>query len=185
AARRSPADRSRPAPDHGAGLLLGPRSTRWGAASRCGTPQPRSLPRELAPPDPALRTMVHLCVGEFSVRVVTAARSVQQDVRHAHPAPGVPAMNRPVLRLLAPLAISGVLVAGTASPASAATSFTDAIFEATHNSYSGNLDAQRGSIVYQLDHGVRFIELDIHDNDYATVGDYEIGHSSPRDLVDH
>jgi hypothetical protein len=94
-------------------------------------------------------------------------------------------MNRAVLRLLAPLAISGLLVAGTASPASAATAFTDAVFEATHNSYSGNLDGQRGSIVYQLDHGIRFIELDLHDDDYATVGDYEIGHSSPGDLVDH
>ncbi len=94
-------------------------------------------------------------------------------------------MNRAVLRLVTPLAVSGLLVAAAARPASAATPFTDATFEATHNSYSGNLDGQRGSIGYQLDHGIRFIELDIHDDDYATVGDYEIGHSSPGDVVDH
>ncbi|WP_027942105.1 hypothetical protein [Amycolatopsis taiwanensis] len=89
------------------------------------------------------------------------------------------------MRFFAPLAVSGLLAAGTVSPAAAATTFTNAIFQATHNSYSGNLDAQRGSIRYQLDHGIRFIELDIQDNDYSTVGDYRIGHNSAGDLVDH
>jgi hypothetical protein len=56
---------------------------------------------------------------------------------------------------------------------------------ATHNSYSGNLDGAKNSIDYQLDHGVRFIELDVQDNDYATNHDYSIGHDSPGDLVDH
>ncbi|MET8336868.1 hypothetical protein ABZV14_19870 [Streptosporangium canum] len=60
-----------------------------------------------------------------------------------------------------------------------------AIFRATHNSYSGNVDGAKNSIVYQLDHGVRFIELDVHDNGYATAHDYAIGHDSPGDLVDH
>jgi hypothetical protein len=37
----------------------------------------------------------------------------------------------------------------------------------------------------QLDSGVRFLEFDIHDNDYGTLHDYAVGHSSPGDLVDH
>lgn len=41
--------------------------------------------------------------------------------------------------------------------------FASATFRATHNSYSGNLGGTRGSIVSQLDAGVRFLELDIHD----------------------
>ncbi|MEV0618250.1 hypothetical protein AB0I81_33340 [Nonomuraea sp. NPDC050404] len=59
-----------------------------------------------------------------------------------------------------------------------------AVFRATHNSYSGNLDGSRASITQQLDRGIRFIELDIHDNGYTTAGDYSIGHGSPGDLVD-
>lgn len=90
-----------------------------------------------------------------------------------------------VVRLIGPLAVSGLVVAGVVSPASAATAFTDSIFQATHNSYSGDLDGSRGSIVQQLDSGVRFIELDIHDDNYASVGDYQIGHGSPGDVVDH
>ncbi|MEU4672282.1 hypothetical protein AB0F91_30965 [Amycolatopsis sp. NPDC023774] len=38
---------------------------------------------------------------------------------------------------------------------------------------------------HQLDHGVRLVEFDIHDNGYASTHDYGIGHGSPGDLVDH
>ncbi|NJP92140.1 hypothetical protein HCN51_22185 [Nonomuraea sp. FMUSA5-5] len=62
---------------------------------------------------------------------------------------------------------------------------TSAIFRATHNSYSGNLGGARSSIASQLDQGVRFVELDIHDNGYATSRDYAVGHDSPGDEVDH
>ncbi|TDP94106.1 hypothetical protein [Labedaea rhizosphaerae] len=79
--------------------------------------------------------------------------------------------------------ITGAVVATT--PATAAPAFTASVFAATHNSYSGDVDGAKGSITYQLDHGVRFIEFDIHDNGYATNHDYSIGHSSPGDLVDH
>ncbi|MFD0479747.1 phosphatidylinositol-specific phospholipase C domain-containing protein [Nonomuraea thailandensis] len=60
-----------------------------------------------------------------------------------------------------------------------------AVFRATHNSYSGNLGGARDSIAHQLDHGIRFIELDIHDNGYATSRDYAVGHDSPGNQVDH
>jgi hypothetical protein len=63
--------------------------------------------------------------------------------------------------------------------------FTSAVFRATHNSYSGNVDGAKGPLTYQLDHGVRFLELDVHDNGYAENGDYSIGHGSPGDKVDH
>jgi len=79
------------------------------------------------------------------------------------------------------------LTAATALLASpqASQPFVDSVFLATHNSYSGNVDGAKNSIPYQLDHGVRFVELDVHDNDYAANHDYSIGHSSPGDLVDH
>ena len=93
--------------------------------------------------------------------------------------------NRLALRLLAPLAVAGLLVGAAVNPAAAATAFTDTIFPATHNSYSGDIDGQRGSIDHQLDNGIRFVELDLQDNDHATVGDYQIGHGSPGDEVDH
>ncbi|EJD50501.1 hypothetical protein AURDEDRAFT_150206 [Auricularia subglabra TFB-10046 SS5] len=64
-------------------------------------------------------------------------------------------------------------------------SFASSIFRATHNSYSGNVDGAKDTIVYQLDHGVRFIELDVHDNGYADNGDYGIGHNDPGNAVDH
>ncbi|MFB9446709.1 hypothetical protein Dvina_23585 [Dactylosporangium vinaceum] len=63
--------------------------------------------------------------------------------------------------------------------------FASAIFKATHNSYSGNVDGAKGSIAGQLDSGVRFIEFDVHDNGYAANHDYSIGHNSPGDAVDH
>lgn len=50
----------------------------------------------------------------------------------------------------------------------------DVVFQSTHNSYSGE---ERGTILEQLDAGVRGLELDIHDNDFATVGDYQLGHT--------
>jgi hypothetical protein len=79
--------------------------------------------------------------------------------------------------------------AALASPAAALPGdglpFASATFRATHNSYSGNLDGGRGSIVSQLEGGVRFIEFDIHDNGYATSHDYSIGHDAPGDTVDH
>jgi len=79
------------------------------------------------------------------------------------------------------------LTAATALIASpqASQPFVESVFLATHNSYSGNVDGAKNSIPYQLDHGVRFVELDVHDNDYAANHDYSIGHSSPGDLVDH
>lgn len=90
-------------------------------------------------------------------------------------------MNR--LRTTALIAAAVTALGG--APANAAQPFSDTVFAATHNSYSGNVDGAKGSISYQLDHGVRFIEFDIHDNGYATRHDYGIGHSSPGDLVDH
>ncbi|GAA2574995.1 hypothetical protein GCM10010435_58520 [Winogradskya consettensis] len=63
--------------------------------------------------------------------------------------------------------------------------FASAISRATHNSYSGNIAGTRGSITHQLDSGVRFLEFDIWSGDYASAGDYRIGHSSAGDQVDH
>ncbi|WP_410635651.1 hypothetical protein [Amycolatopsis sp. cmx-4-83] len=75
------------------------------------------------------------------------------------------------------------LLTGTAHAASPP--FTASVFRATHNSYSGTVDGAKNSIAYQLDHGVRFIELDVHDNGYASTHDYGVGHDSPGNLVDH
>ncbi|HUR01856.1 MAG TPA: hypothetical protein VM347_04900 [Nonomuraea sp.] len=90
---------------------------------------------------------------------------------------------RTVLSVLA-VAASALLISGNAE-AAADPPLPSAIFRATHNSYSGNVDGAKNSIVYQLDHGIRFIELDIHDNGYATNHDYAIGHDSPGNQVDH
>ena len=81
------------------------------------------------------------------------------------------------------LTASALLTGGTAEAASPP--FTASVFRATHNSYSGNVDGAKDSIAYQLDHGVRFIELDVHDNGYGTAHDYAVGHDSPGNLVDH
>ncbi|GAA3433779.1 hypothetical protein [Kutzneria kofuensis] len=89
-------------------------------------------------------------------------------------------MNR-LGALLTALTAASALVAGP----QASQPFVSSVFLATHNSYSGNVDGAKNSIPYQLDHGARFIELDVHDNDYAANHDYSIGHSSPGDLVDH
>jgi hypothetical protein len=63
--------------------------------------------------------------------------------------------------------------------------FATAVFRATHNSYSGNIAGSRGSLTQQLDAGVRFVELDVWSGDYASAGDFRIGHGSPGDQVDH
>jgi hypothetical protein len=81
------------------------------------------------------------------------------------------------------LTASALLTAGTAHAASPP--FPASVFRATHNSYSGNVDGAKNSLAYQLDHGVRFLELDVHDNGYTTSHDYAIGHDSPGNLVDH
>ncbi len=66
------------------------------------------------------------------------------------------------------------------------TPFSKASFKATHNSYSGPFnDFDRGSIPEQLEAGVRFIEFDINWVDYATVGDYQLGHEKPGLEVHH
>ncbi|MGW5720278.1 hypothetical protein ACWEVP_29205 [Amycolatopsis sp. NPDC003865] len=81
------------------------------------------------------------------------------------------------------LTTAALLTGGTADAASPP--FTASVFRATHNSYSGDVDGAKNSIAYQLDHGVRFIEYDIHDNGYATNHDYGVGHDSPGNAVDH
>jgi hypothetical protein len=63
--------------------------------------------------------------------------------------------------------------------------FASAVFRATHNSYSGNIAGARGSIGQQLDAGVRYVELDVWSGAYASTGDYQIGHGSAGDQVDH
>ncbi len=46
-------------------------------------------------------------------------------------------------------------------------------FLSSHNSYSGDT---RRSLPVQLDQKVRCFELDLHDNDYESIGDFRIGH---------
>ena len=55
---------------------------------------------------------------------------------------------------------------------------------ATHNSYAGAPGGDLGSLRRQLDGGVRFVELDVHDNEFASSG-YRIGHDGPGNLVIH
>ncbi|MGD8604622.1 MAG: hypothetical protein PVF49_08620, partial [Anaerolineales bacterium] len=62
--------------------------------------------------------------------------------------------------------------------------FNQARFASTHNSYCGNIDGERGSIIEQLDHGIRCIELDIHNDDFTLHG-YRIGHDEPGHGVYH
>ncbi len=66
---------------------------------------------------------------------------------------------------------AGALEMGTASEGSLSTQY----IAGTHNSYSGGA---RGSIVAQLNRGIRCIEFDFHDNDFEGVGDYRLGHTS-------
>jgi hypothetical protein len=71
------------------------------------------------------------------------------------------------------------LTAGCASKPT--TPYNESYFKATHNSYSGG---DRGSIVAQLDGGVRFIELDVHDDEFASHNDFRVGHNQPISEVD-
>jgi hypothetical protein len=56
--------------------------------------------------------------------------------------------------------------------------YSDATFRATHNSY-----AMPVSLPAQLDHGVRCVELDIHDANFKAEGDYQVGHFFPAQGV--
>lgn len=85
-------------------------------------------------------------------------------------------MKTRVFALLFTLVLPAVL-----PPVATAQTFQQTNFAATHNSYSGG----RGTIVQQLDAGVRFIEYDINNDDFESVGDYRIGHGSPGSQVDH
>ena len=60
--------------------------------------------------------------------------------------------------------------------------YNQVVVAATHNSYGGKPSGDLGSIPHQLDRGVRCIELDAHDNDFAQFG-YRIGHESPGNGV--
>ncbi|MFC1476153.1 phosphatidylinositol-specific phospholipase C domain-containing protein [Candidatus Zixiibacteriota bacterium] len=62
--------------------------------------------------------------------------------------------------------------------------YNEAHFASTHNSYSGDIGGARRSIIEQLDHGIRCIELDIHIDGFAAYG-YRVGHASPGDEVFH
>lgn len=59
--------------------------------------------------------------------------------------------------------------------------YNSAVFRSTHNSYSGDIHGERGSIHAQLHAGVRFIELDVHAPDFSasSSADFRIGHSKP------
>lgn len=82
-----------------------------------------------------------------------------------------------ILIPLASLALAALPAAGQSYPA--------VNFAATHNSYSGNISGQRGTIDAQLSGGVRFIEYDINLGNYTSNQDYQIGHGSPGSQVDH
>jgi hypothetical protein len=91
-----------------------------------------------------------------------------------------------VRKLIASVAALALLAP---SPAQAAVSqdvpFAQAVFAATHNSYSGNLaDGERGSITQQLDFGVRFLEFDVWDKLDNGQRGYFLGHSGPGNDVD-
>jgi hypothetical protein len=55
--------------------------------------------------------------------------------------------------------------------------YDNTLFPTTHNSYSGGA---RGTILEQLDMGIRAIEFDFHDDGYSHVEDYRVGHLLPR-----
>ena len=54
-------------------------------------------------------------------------------------------------------------------------------FAGTHNSYSGGA---RGSVTAQLNHGIRCLEFDFHDNDFERLQAYRLGHSSHESEVE-
>src|SRR5262245_33127384 len=86
------------------------------------------------------------------------------------------------MRRLAAGLLALVVTVGLATPAGADQPFTSAVFVATHNSFSGGA---RGSITFQLEHGVRFLELDVREDGFTSTGDFSIGHGSVGDQVDH
>ena len=61
------------------------------------------------------------------------------------------------------------------------TPYNLAYFKSMHNAYSGE---ERGTIHEQLDAGFRGLEFDIHDNEFANIGDYQLGHFSPGGEVE-
>lgn len=66
--------------------------------------------------------------------------------------------------------------------------FTDANFRVTHNSYSGNLyliydNGHRGSIVQQLDSGLRSLEIDLLEK--SGNDDFQIGNFEHFTAIDH
>ena len=67
------------------------------------------------------------------------------------------------------------------APAFEAQRFNETVWPATHNSYSGGA---RGSLPAQLEAGVRFIELDVHADDYGARG-FRVGHDAPGDEVEY
>lgn len=95
------------------------------------------------------------------------------------------------------LGLALALVAALAAPAHATTPapaastgdglpLASVAFPATHNSFSGNINGTRGSILFQLNSGVRFLELDLNEDNYAANGnDYTIGHGAAGVEVDH
>ena len=60
-------------------------------------------------------------------------------------------------------------------------SFVQNFWSATHNSYEGD---ERGSILDQLNQGIRALEYDIHDNNFQSEG-YRLGHLQYGDAVDY
>lgn len=71
---------------------------------------------------------------------------------------------------------------GTSGGGGGAVRYDQAVFSSTHNSYEGTPGDELGSLASQLDRGVRFVELDVHDNDFETLG-YRIGHDAPGDAA--
>jgi hypothetical protein len=62
--------------------------------------------------------------------------------------------------------------------------YNQVVVAATHNSFAGKPSGDLGSILHQLNRGIRFVELDVHDNEFTHFG-YRIGHESPGDGVVH
>jgi len=60
--------------------------------------------------------------------------------------------------------------------------YNEVVLAATHNSYAGVPSGDLGPLRRQLDAGVRFVELDVHDNEFGSYG-YRIGHEAPGDQV--
>ena len=60
--------------------------------------------------------------------------------------------------------------------------YNEVVLAATHNSYAGVASGDLGPLRRQLDDGIRFVELDVHDNEFGSYG-YRIGHEAPGDGV--